>query len=90
MNGAPMDSGDFRVTQIGDIEGALAFLEVPIIKFCFNAIFVNIFDSSANAKMRLEPVQNPGGEPQLNAGIAMGLGILGEHALVSKTTQNCD
>jgi hypothetical protein len=39
---------------------------------------------------RLEPVQNPGGEPQLNAGIAMGLGILGEHALVSETTQNCD
>jgi hypothetical protein len=43
-----MDSGDF--TQIGDIDGALAFLEVPIINFCFNAIFVNIFESSANAK----------------------------------------
>jgi hypothetical protein len=45
-----MDSGDFRVTQIGDIDGALAFLGVPIINFCFNAIIVNIFESSANAK----------------------------------------
>jgi hypothetical protein len=46
-----MDSGDFRVTQIGDIDGALAFLEVPIVNFHFYAIFVDIFESLANAKI---------------------------------------
>ena len=44
-----MDSGEFNVTQLGDIDGALAFLEVPIITFNFNAIFVDIIESSANA-----------------------------------------
>jgi hypothetical protein len=39
------------VTAIGDIDGALAFLEVPIITFCFNAIIVDIFESTANAKI---------------------------------------
>jgi hypothetical protein len=38
----------------------------------------------------LEPVQSPDSEPQLDVDIAMGLGILGEHALVSETIQNCD
>ena len=46
-----MDSGDFRVTQIGNIDGALAFLEVPIITFHFYAIFFDKFESSANAKI---------------------------------------
>jgi hypothetical protein len=46
-----MDSGDFRVTQIGDIDGALAFLEVPIITFHFYAIFICILESLANAKI---------------------------------------
>jgi hypothetical protein len=46
-----MDSGDFRVTQIGDIDGALAFLEVPNITFHVDAIFIDIFESSANAKI---------------------------------------
>jgi hypothetical protein len=39
---------------------------------------------------RLEPVQNPDGEPQLNVDIAMGLDILGEHVLVFETVQNCN
>jgi hypothetical protein len=38
----------------------------------------------------MELVENPGGEPQLNVDIAMGLGILGEHVLVFETVQNCD
>jgi hypothetical protein len=46
-----MDSGDFRVAQIGDIDGALAFLEVPIITFRFYAIFIDILESLANAKI---------------------------------------